>query len=78
MKMLPGWKAIASVTPGGKPYFYLRSLTEYHGYRRVAWNRARQLYVASVDQKYGDPRIIGDYPTILDGMRAADAVVVQP
>ena len=73
------WQQTPSVLTGGKPYFYTRLLTEYHGYRRVTWNRDVRAYAATVDYKYGDrPLLVGYYTTVADGMRAVDAVTINP
>ena len=72
--MIKDWKQCASVTPGGKPFFYVRSLTAYHGYQRIVWDRRVLAYAATIDQKYGDrPTLVGYYSTVNEAKQALSA-----
>lgn len=73
------WRQVESVTPGGKPYFYVKALTEYTGFRRVVWHRDVRAYAATVDRKYTDrPMLVGYYSTVNEARQAADAAEVKP
>lgn len=69
------WKQCASVTPGGKPYFYIRKVDEYGpenwGYYRVVWSREVRAYAATRDQKHGDrPTLLGYFSNVDDAQAA--------
>ena len=72
--MTHDWKKCASVTPGGKPYFYIRKVPEYGpenwGYHRIVWDRQVLAYALTMDQKHGDrPTLIGYYSTPKEAMK---------
>lgn len=65
------WKKVASVTPGGKPYFFVAPMSEYYGYYRIVWDRRVLAYAATIDQKYGDrPTLVGYYSTVDEAKHA--------
>lgn len=69
------WKACPSVTPGGKPFFYVAKVDEYDpenwGFHRVVWDRRVQAYAATTDQKYGDrPKLHGYFSTVREAQEA--------
>ena len=71
------WQKCASVTPGGKPFFFVRKLEEYGrenwGFYRVVWDRQVQAYAATKDQKHGDrPALLGYFGSVRE---AKDACV---
>ena len=69
------WKKCASVTTGGKPFFYVAPIEDGSiGYRRVVWHRGVLAYAATVDQRYGDrPYLVGYFSTVAEAKRAAEA-----
>lgn len=62
------WKRVASVTGGGKPYFYVRYVRESYPYsirHSVVWDRKVRAWAAQENDK-----TIGYYDNPLDAKRA--------
>jgi hypothetical protein len=60
------WQKIASVTAGGKPYFYIAA-TSPGVYWRIVWDRWLHTYIISHDGYRGS---FGSYVTPKQAMRA--------
>ena len=72
---LSDWQKCASVTPGGKSFFYVRKITAYGaenwGFDRIVWNREVQAYAATRDQRHGDrPALLGYFSTVKEAQAA--------
>lgn len=62
------WKRVASVTPGGMPYFYVRYASATYPYsvrQSVVWDREKLAWAAQENDK-----TIGYYNNLLDAKRA--------
>ena len=53
--MLRGWRVCASVTHGGKPYFYTRDKPS----ARIMWDRDILAYELQINNRF-----IGHFPTV--------------
>ncbi len=62
-KLKLDWQRVASVTPGGKPYFWIAFLVNADKARAkfsVVWDRARLQWLAEMDNmSNGDHKFIG-------------------
>jgi hypothetical protein len=68
------WRKVASVTPGGKPFFYVRTRHDTSGYDRVVWDRTVLAWAAQSDRVRDKPAYLGTFATLRTAQRACDEI----
>lgn len=66
------WKAVPSVTTGGKSHFHVR--IDPRGTRRaVVWDRQVRAYRATIEQRMVSEKTVGFYSDVKTAKRICDA-----
>ena len=69
------WEKVASVTRGGKPYFWFKSTLEYFIW--VVWDRHEKLWKAEIENKRLGPSrsVYNYYGTAEQGKKEVDKMI---